>query len=158
MQELYSVLSNEGMIDWNVIMFGFEKKYFQRNEVSHFTEKILEGDDISNDLKLLLGAEFLKDEEIVELLQRVIVDKRIKLDGQSALDKIRYARLLILSEKPFPDELKIEKLQEIYSEFEYPIDMEDCSIYSRNRKDPLKEMLIVIHNLKKKISVNLIRP
>jgi hypothetical protein len=65
------------------------------------------------------------------------------------MEKWRFAHLSSLLEETAPDEEKIDRLQELYSEFGFPDDMASCGIYNVDHIDPLQAAKNVLQELSK---------
>ncbi|WP_234454605.1 DUF2247 family protein [Pseudomonas sp. LAM2023] len=78
----------------------------------------------SEQVAIIAGGEYLSDEEILE-----IVSRQMEMTNCAAeIDKWRLAFLLCIDVSNDSDENKINRLQEVYAEFDYPEDMAFYSI------------------------------
>lgn len=132
---------------WSEVFLGLKKGWIGKNDVADYASNILSSgvDDYNENVAILAGADSMTDYEVEELVLPL-------LDGvdHCAFDSWRLAALEELNDSELSDEDKIQKLQELYGEFDYPEDMEPCSIYSEISIDPLEAMKLVIKTLKTK--------
>ena len=91
----------------------------------------------------------MSDEELCGL----IFSKMNGVSDSCDLDKWRLAFLLCIESSEASDEIKLSQLQEIYAEFNYPLDMMSCSIYSQDNIAPLVAMHQVVEGLRKRLFV-----
>ena len=139
-------LENLGLLCWSTIYVGFKKGWLKQKDVVDYAVKMLMAGSDDKAAVLIAGGESLNDDELLNLVSSQIENK----DEIIALDKWRLANLLCISESKKSDQEKLDKLQDIYSKFNYPDDMKSCSIYSQDKLDPLLAMMYVIMELKKK--------
>ncbi len=136
------------LLCWSTLLVGQQKGWVTKADIGDYATKLL-SDGLDNDdgnIAVLAGADSYDDSEVKELMLQVVNGSYSEVD---ALEKWRLATLLALSKSSLSEEEKIDKLQEIYSEFDYPEDMSSCSIYSQDSVDPLIAMSDVILSLKK---------
>lgn len=131
-----SVLIGLGLVCWSTIYWGFRKRWVGREDVFEFAMNQLLNGCESEQVAIISGGEYLSDEEILE-----IVSGQMEMTNCAAeMDKWRLAFLLCIDVSNDSDENKINRLQEVYAEFDYPEDMAFCSIYSQDGIDPLVAM------------------
>lgn len=140
------VLASLGLACWSTIFLGFKKHWIRREDIFEYAmNQLLDGCE-SERVAIIAGGEYLSDEELLE-----IISSQIDMaDCVADTDKWRLAFLLCLDASDDSDENKIDKLQEIYAEFDYPEDMASCSVYSQDRLAPLVAMGQVVKRLKER--------
>lgn len=143
-------LKNLNLVCWPALLVGLQRGLATKSDVAEYAINLLSEDlDNGNDnISALAFADSLDDTEIKELL--LLVDEDI--DPHEVIERWRLATLIALSESALSEEEKLDKLQELYAEFDYPEDMASCSIYSQNAIDPLAAMADVISALKLKFT------
>lgn len=131
-----------GLMSWSAAFLGLKRNFINKKNIADYAvERLLLNDD-SEEIILLAGCESLDDGDVYFLLSGISVV------NESDIDKWRLVYLLMISESNFDNDKKINLLQNVYADFGYPEDMQNCSIYSMVKSDPLKEMNIVIKKLK----------
>jgi len=137
------------LLCWPTILIGIKRGWLSRKDVSDFAVDLLIKGNGDEDVALIASASSLQDDELFNW-----ISNRFKqADMNDALDKWRLAYLLTIAESEDGSQAKIDRLQEIYANFDYPEDMASCSIYSQDEIDPLVAMMYVIENLRFKLSV-----
>ena len=106
-----------------------------------------ESDD--EDIAVIAAGESLSDDELFDLVSAQSKNE----DAGADLDKWRLAYLLCIAESDSSEQEKIDKLQDVYSQFDYPEDMASCSIYAQDDIDPLMAMMQVVKGLRQKFSL-----
>ena len=143
------VLISLGLACWSTIFFGFRKNWIRREDIFDYAiNQLLEGCK-SVRVAIIAGGEYLSDEELLELISKQMEMTNCVADT----DKWRLAFLLCLDASNDSYENKINSLQEIYADFDYPEDMASCSIYSQDGIDPLVGMSQVVKRLKERFLV-----
>lgn len=145
-----AVLKKLDLVSWPTLLFGWKKGWVEKSDIADYATYLLSV-DLDNDDKniaVLAGADFSDESEIENIM--------LKVSGSTiepeAIEKWRLATLIALNVSTLSDEEKLNKLQELYAEFDYPEDMSSCSIYSQDSVDPLTAMSDVISALTEKIS------
>ncbi len=140
-----------GLISWSTLLVGQQKGWASKSDIADYAASLLACGNLENiDAAVLASANTLDDSEVIDLLQRMI---RSHTPEKEVLDKWRLAILISLNNSDLPEDEKIERLQELYAEFDYPEDMKSCSIYFQDTVDPLSAMRNVISHLKLKFEV-----
>jgi hypothetical protein len=123
---------------------GFRKHWIKREDIFEYAMNQLLAGCESERVAIIAGGEYLSDEELLG-----IISKQMEMTNCVAdTDKWRLAFLLGLEASDDSDENRINRLQEIYADFDYPEDMASCSIYSQDGLDPLVAMSQVVKRLK----------
>jgi len=164
MKRASKILAEKGLLSWDTLVLGYQNGFATRNDVIEYAMAELElMDEPPMELALLAGGEGLDENEFIRLMQKLAGNRREMKD--TLLDKWRLALLTALQRDERPIEDKIDALQEIYAAFDYPDDMEKCSVYymtpeersaawrvgDQLTNDPYKEMLRVIESLETKL-------
>lgn len=144
-----NILIKLGLLCWNTLLFGWKKGWVSREDIANYGVNLLsEGkDDDDENVTLIAANSSYDDDEILNLLVK------LSDDDSDVVDKWRLSNLICLAEESMSDQDKINALQELYSKFDYPEDMESCSMYAQDDQDPLIVMMQVIDNLKDKFEV-----
>ncbi|RON50088.1 DUF2247 family protein [Pseudomonas frederiksbergensis] len=142
----FGVLIGLGLACWSTIFLGFRKSWIRREDIFEYAiNQLLDGCE-SERVAIIAGGEYLSDEELLE-----VISKQMEMTNCVAdMDKWRLAFLLCLDASNDSDENKINRLQEIYADFDYPEDMASCSIYSQDGIDPLVAMNQIVKRLKER--------
>lgn len=135
-----------GLAGWSTIFLGFRKHWIRRRDIFEYAMNQLLAGCESERAAIIAGGEYFSDEELLE-----IISQQMEMtDCVADTDKWRLAFLLSLEASNDNDENKINRLQEIYADFDYPEDMASCSIYSQDGLDPLVAMSQVVKRLKER--------
>ncbi|MDH0650158.1 DUF2247 family protein [Pseudomonas sp. GD03858] len=142
----FGVLIGLGLACWSTIFLGFRKRWIGREDVFEFAMNQLLNGCESERVAIIAGGEYLSDEELLE-----IISKQMEMTNCVAeMDKWRLAFLLCIDASNGSDEDKINRLQEVYADFDYPEDMASCSIYCQDGVGPLVAMSRVVERLRKR--------
>lgn len=144
------VLKELDLVCWSALFVGLQKGWATKSDIADYATSLLSADLDNGDenIAVLAGSDSLDDSEVKGLLLQV----GGSTEDPEAIEKWRLATLIALSESVLRKENKIDKLQELYAEFDYPEDMSSCSIYSQDSVDPLAAMSGVISALKQKFT------
>jgi hypothetical protein len=140
------VLISLGLACWSTIFLGLRNRWIRQEDIFEYAiNQLLDGCE-SECVVIIARSEYLSDEELLEL-----ISKQMEMtDCVADTDKWRLAFLLCLDALNDSDENKINRLQEIYADFDYPEDMASCSIYSQDDVGPLVAMNRVVERLKER--------
>ncbi|WP_330924938.1 DUF2247 family protein [Candidatus Sororendozoicomonas aggregata] len=141
------ILRKLDLLCWSVIFFGFRKGWVSRKDLSGYALYLLNNGSNDEGVALIASAENLEDEELLSLISSQIETVDDALD----IEKWRLANLIQISELNANEQMKVNRLQEVYANFGYPEDMASCSIYSQDKVDPLVAMMEVIAQLRVKL-------
>ena len=139
-----------GLLCWATLFWGWKRGWVTRKDIIEYAVSLLveSKNEADENVALIASGESLDDRELLDL-----VSKQAKnADQETAMDKWRLAHLISLAESGATDQEKLDKLQELYAEFEYPEDMASCSIYAQDDVDPLVVMTEVVNMLKRRFS------
>ena len=142
-------LKELGLICWSTLLVGQQKGWVSKSDIADYAVSLLADENCENeDITVLASANTLDDSEVKDLLQRM---SRSVYSDTEVLDKWRLAILIALNNSELSEDEKVDRLQELYAEFDYPEDMNSCSIYSQDTVDPLSAMREVIGSLKQQL-------
>ncbi len=161
------ILEAWGLIDWNVLLVGFERKLVTKSDIINFAVKSLQDSsgEYNKYISLLAGAEDCKEDELKYFLEQLICST---IDNDyECLEKWLLVELIVLADSTSSPEDKIERLQEIYANYDYPSYMKNCCKYGPSQYAidnglascdelttcPLEEMKKVISFLKNKFGI-----
>ena len=141
------MLKKLGLCSWSTLIIGWSRGWATRKDIIDYAVGLLsENEDSCNDdVVLLAGGETFDDEDFRKLVKNLTTDE--SSDDEVEMDKWRLAHLLCLAESNLDEQTKIDRLQDIYAEFNYPQDMTSCSIYSEGSDDPIETMMNIINQL-----------
>lgn len=142
------ILINLGLQCWSTILLGHTKGWVSRNDFIAYAVDLLVNGNNDEDVAVIAGGEPLGDDELYKLISNQIV----QTDTVADLDKWRLAHLLNIAESEDDEQTKLDRLQEVYTNFDYPEDMASCSIYSQDQIDPLVAMMQVVEELKRRLT------
>ncbi|QTL37373.1 DUF2247 family protein [Pseudoalteromonas viridis] len=142
------ILKNLSLLCWSTILLGLKKGWASREDAIDYAMELLVNGSEDEGVVLIAGGETLEDGELFNLIS----DKVEKTDIATALDKWRLAYLLNIASSDDHEQIKLDKLQEVYANFDYPEDMASCSIYSQGEIDPLIAMMQVVEVLKNELA------
>lgn len=147
----FKMLTGLGLMCWSTIFLGFGRGWVKRKDVFDYaiTQLVSGGYADSEDVAIIAGGEYLSDDELCGLILKQIEST----GGASDLDKWRLAFLLCIEASDDSDEDKINRLQEVYADFDYPEDMISCSVYSQDNISPLVAMRQVVEVLREHFSL-----
>ncbi len=142
------VMKQLGLLGWPELLCGWKLGFVSNKNISDFAAGHLsESDDL--EVALLSSASSLSSDDVAQALEKVVPN----VDMTTSKDKWRLARLIELDQRNIADSLKLDELQLIYADFDYPEDMENCSIYSSGNEAPLVSMNKLISSLQRKYRV-----
>lgn len=144
---LITILINSGLLCWSTILLGLRKGWINRKDVIDYAVDLLVKGDEDESVAVIAGGECLSDDELFKLISNQVEQP----DNIADIEKWRLAHLLKIAESDDDEQKKIDRLQEVYSNFDYPEDMASCSIYSQDKIDPLVAMMQVVEALKRKL-------
>ena len=147
---VYNQLTKLNLLSWPTLFVGFEKELILKRDLEDYAVSLLKkSDNVEPNITLLADASHYNKDEIQDIIKSQLKSENII--KESEISKLKLAALLSLEESALSDEGKCNKLQELYSDFDYPNDMSGCSIYSTDSTiSPLECMHNLIITLKKK--------
>ena len=147
----FKMLIGLGLMCWSTIVFGFRRGGVKRNDIFDYavTQLVNGVHADSEDVAIIACGEYLSDDELLGLISKQIEST----DDVSDSDKWRLAFLSWIEASGDSDEDKINRLQEVYADFDYPEDMTSCSVYSQDGIPPLLAMSQVVEVLRERFSL-----
>ncbi len=125
-----------------------EKGWVNRKNAIDYAVDLLVNGNEDEAVMIIAGGETLEDEELFTLISSQVKPA----DKATDLDKWRLAHLLAIAKSDDDAQGKLDKLHEVYANFDYPEDMSSCSIYSQDEVDPLVAMMQVIEELRSRFT------
>ncbi len=126
-------LQAHGILDWATLLIGLQHGWSKRIDVTDFAEQWLSQHEKENDSRLveLAGDSGLEDSEFEQVLAAYVlaIDGQLPEKKSIEVDKWRWAYLWLLSNSKLNPDAKLDRLEELYTEFHYPSDMARCSRY-----------------------------
>jgi hypothetical protein len=142
------VLIDLGLLCWSTIQLGLGKGWVSRQDgIDYAVDLLVKGND-DESVAIIAGGELLGDDELLDLISNQVEQS----DKTGGLDKWRLAHLTSIAESNEDEQCKLDRLQEVYANFDYPEDMAACSIYSQDEIDPLVAMMQVVEELRNKLT------
>lgn len=139
------VMKQLDLLGWPELLCGWKLGFISNKNISDFAlEHLAESGDL--EVALLSSASSLSSDDISQALEKIAPNA----DMSTSKDKWRLARLVELDQRNITDSQKLDELQLIYADFDYPEDMEGCSIYSSGNESPLASMNKLIDSLQRK--------
>lgn len=143
-----NVLINLGLLGWSTILLGLKKGWIRRKDVIDYAVDLLVNGNNDEDVAIIACGESLGDDELLNLIS----NHAERGDNPDDFDKWRLAHLISIVESDEGEQTKLDRLQEVYANFDYPEDMASCSIYSQDEIDPLVAMEKVVEELKRRLT------
>lgn len=141
------ILMDLGLLSWSTLYVGLKRDWAKTQDAVDYAVSILLDGNYDDDISVIASEGFSDKKELYDLIFKKVNGADNSLD----FDKWRLAHLIAIDESDFDEQTKLEKLQDIYVEFNYPEDMASCSIYSQDDIDPIECMRRVINTLKIKL-------
>jgi len=142
------ILINLGLLCWSTILLGLDKGWVSRKDVIEYAVDLLVKGNEDENVVIIAGGEPLGDDELLDLISNLVEQS----DNTGELDKWRLAHLISIAESNEGEQSKLDRLQEVYVNFDYPEDMASCSVYSQDEIDPLVAMMQVVEELRNKLT------
>ncbi|MBA4242453.1 MAG: DUF2247 domain-containing protein [Pseudomonas sp.] len=154
MNEYFPELAKRNLVDWPTLAIALNNGWINKDAVSEHAFRLLSASQQNSDIAVLAGSDALSDDEVVALLATLCKKEGIDLQEKRShvLEKWRLAMLSELQHSSLADEDKIERLQALYAEFDYPDDMASCSIYAQNDVDPIDALHQVVTALEQRFA------
>lgn len=146
------VLENLNLLDWNVLIYGWQRGWVTSGDLNRFATTCLKSDLKGQQLRAvakLTSAEKLSALEIDHLLPQL--GHKPSRPDSTAADCWRLAKLVERHSQDLDWDEKVTQLESLAAEFGFPEDMQGCSRYSAGTADPLDEMESVIGKLKNQL-------
>jgi hypothetical protein len=150
----YDLLKRESLLSWTVIKWGWENHTLSFSEVLDYAILQLESSSDEN-IAILAGLSETDKDTMCQILDGLASKETV----EGSKERWILASLLSIQESGLDDQGKLDQLQMVYADFDYPESLSKCSIYyvdpeKRNSvkvgdilSDPLMEMQKVIEQL-----------
>ncbi|MGL1933182.1 MAG: DUF2247 family protein [Desulfotalea sp.] len=138
------VIKDLKLLSWSTLLLGLTKGWVNRKDVIDYAVGLLASGSNELDIAVIAGGESLSEDEFCHLMIYQVSNR----DDVADLEKWRLANLICIAESNSCQQEKLNTLQEVYVEFDYPSDMKSCSIYSQDDFAPLVAMMVVIRDLR----------
>ena len=148
---IFQAMKDMNVLSWSAIYHAYKNKYISKYNIESYAVSLLTKESFYNDTVALLADIKLYEQDQIEEMILDLVKKNNSTDRLVDLDKLKMAVLSALSNSELDNEEKCERLQQIYAEFDYPEDMQECSIYHNSKISPIEAMHLLIASLKKQI-------
>lgn len=134
--------------DWPTLYFGLERGWILKSDIEEYAVNSLASCSPHKEgfLIELSEASTVNNDDIYKAV--LALGKNGEIDKDSSLEKWILALLSELNASNESEDGKIERLQELYAELDYPEIMSSCSIYAADQVDPLLAMSAVISSLR----------
>lgn len=142
------ILISLGLLRWSTILLGMGKGWLTRKDIIDYAVDLLVNGNDDDGVAIIAAGENLADSELLNLISNQVEHS----DTDNELDKWRLAHLISIAESKEDEQTKLDRLQEVYANFDYPEDMSSCSIYSQDDIDPLEIMVRVVEELRNKFT------
>ena len=146
------VLKKLGLLNWSNIYVGIKKGWATKEDAIEYAVGLLQVGCDEDGIALIAGGEQLEEDELIELISQ----STSKNDSAAELDKWRMGYLISISESGDDAQTQLDRLQEVYANFNYPEDMAACSIYSQSSTQPLVAMEQVVKELKHRFGIPIV--
>lgn len=141
------IMINLGLLCWSTILLGLKKGWVSRKDVIDYAVGLLVDGNEDEGVVTIAAGESLEDDELFNIVSNQVA----QTDNAADLDKWRLAHLLYIAESDDDEQIKLDRLQEVYANFDYPEDMASCSIYSQDEIDPFMAMTEVVDKLRSRL-------
>lgn len=134
LHDTVGLMQTLGLLDWPSLWVGLERGWVWADDLIAFsTQWLLEHPDEDNEhITLLAGGESLDEAELRDMLGNHLREVSGETPDPRAapeVDKWRLAALCLLDQSDLPPDEKLDALEELRAEFDYPEDMRACSRY-----------------------------
>ncbi len=149
--DIYQAMKDMNVLSWGTVYQAYKKNYISKYNIESYANELLTRRYSYNDtISLLADIQSYEKGEIQDMILDLIKENNAT-DRMLDLDKLKMSVLSALSNSGLEEEEKCERLQQIYAEFDYSEDMQECSIYHNSKISPIEAMHLLIASLKKKI-------
>lgn len=159
MSATYRLLSKLKLNHFPILLYGWERGWVNENIFVAWACEQLEREDSSSPLVIqryiarIAGGD-LEDNTILEKLNNFYLNKQrngLKYTGQDLFNIWRLVRIQSILEATLDEQQQVEKLQQIYADFDYPEDMKSISIYANDGIPPLTAAKKLVEKLMKEL-------
>lgn len=143
-------LKRLNIISWYAILLALDKGWITKKDIEDYSVYLLSSPDFYNDnVAVLANALSYSEREVKDQILQLCDE--VQFNKNSEIQKLKLAALSYLANSGYPKEEQCNMLQELYAEFDYPEDMQECSIYHNSKIPPIEAMKLLITSLKKQI-------
>ncbi|AQT86324.1 hypothetical protein B1222_20995 [Paenibacillus larvae subsp. pulvifaciens] len=122
--------------NWGTLLEGLKLNLLNVREVGKYAERFISAkSQINNDILIELAWTKNSVEEVTNLIETLLKDIGFNYDIQVENRKWRYCIIKNLRQVEKDNKILLEKVAEIYSDFDYPEDMEDVIYYIEPKDD-----------------------
>jgi len=131
---MYSINFEEyfNLVNWECIFWGIKEQLLEPNNAIMYANKIIENapdSDVNEIIELLITDEADRD-SILVLIEKMFSDKKdLERKKISALRTLRIILLLEIQKSITDNQKLLDKIEDIYADFDYPSDMEGFISY-----------------------------
>lgn len=153
---VFEVMKQLKLLNWYTLLVGLERGWCKKENLIDHCEEIINQQfdaDIDDGLITVIAEKNRSTEDLVTIVLQLLKNKKKPLTLEKkieAVEKWRLAHLYWLIHQNWPEQKKLDALQELYAQFEFPDDMAACSIYSKDKIDPLVAAIRVMEKLSHK--------
>lgn len=120
-------------LDWSIVYYGINNEIFSVDIAQEFACRKLEHNEQISDEELELTWGGNNRLDVLELIERILdIQGNVDESSEKAKDKIRIAIIIYLRNTEKDANRLLEKIDIIYADFGYPVDMEKFISYMPN--------------------------
>jgi hypothetical protein len=142
MRKIKLTLFNKNQIkfNWSTLLVGLELKCLQLQEITDFARDYLaSSEDVFHESIIELAWGNLREFEVEKLLREISVQDS-DIDYEREKRKLRYCTLVNLNDTIKDKRLLLDEIALVYSDFDYPEDMDDFIYYLPQEKKEQHEL------------------
>ena len=143
-----SALIEFKLLNWSTLVLGWNKGWADRKDAMEYAAYLLVNGSDTDEVAVIAGGADFSDEALLEFVSQQVENS----DNAADLEKWLLVHLVEISELDEGEQTKLDRLQEVYADFNYPEEMAPCSIYSQSEIEPLVAMEQAIEQLKRKLA------
>lgn len=152
MNKIINIMSEHNIVyNWGTIYVAYSLKFITIQEIENFAIDYLDYRNISNEInEIICGVNRLE----MQMLLKIILSKTLQIyDENLEKRKLRLAVLLFIEQK-YKEQSLLKKIEEVYTIFDYPTEMESLVYYMpyENNDNRLSGQERIIEDFKKFIS------
>ena len=151
---VFDVMKKLKLLDWYTLLVGLERGWCEKGSLISYCEDIINRQatcgEIDNDLISIIAEKNIAINDLIAMVVQFLKKNKkpmLQEEKNEAIEKWRLAHLDWLLQMNWSEQEKIDALQELYAQFGFPSDMAACSIYSRDKIDPLVATVHVVEKL-----------
>jgi hypothetical protein len=153
----FEIMKRADLLDWHTLLVGLEHGWCKKENLTEYADDYLRHvtSGVDDDLLSIVTGEAISDEDLITISRHFVQAHGAPLSQkkeEESIEKWRFSHLCSLLESNKTDQIKIDEIQELYSQFGFPEDMATCSIYNGVGIDPIVAAKFTVQNLEKKFS------